>query len=457
MNLIGIGIISLIVYIATILFINTVFKRKMDECMFLAFCVLLIITLLATGEVIEPFKGAIEFAAKQEVIFAALAFSFMAYLMQTTGVINRLVNILNSILGKLRGGAAYVSTVASALFGMISGSGSGNAAAVGSITIPWMKQTGWNSDMATTIVAGNAGLGIAFPPSSSMFLLLGMPAIADELTSSQLYITLMSGALIILAYRLILMFFYVRKNNIQAIDPNQLMPLSKALATGWSSLLIFLGVIIPIVITSDSVSTVLKAVESFGADAMKSISLIVWIPILITIITIIEGWKYLPKTVMGWYELLIKSIPNFATAGVLLFFAFAASRLLINLGLEEEVTAIFEMLSIHSKLIVILGLSILSLMMVGPFTGTATTTAIGSVGYLALRSIGAAPAVACTVLLIMFSNEGCVPPNSAPVYIASGIAELDDPALTFSKLILHFALPTTLLAALMALGIIPLA
>lgn len=457
MNYIGIGIVSLIVYIATILVLNTQFKRKMDECMFWAFCVLLAITLVFTGQIVEPLSNAIEFAAKQEVIFAALAFSFMAYLMQTTGVINRLVTILNSILGRLRGGAAYVSTIASALFGMISGSGSGNAAAVGSITIPWMKQTGWDEDMSTTIVAGNAGLGIAFPPSSSMFLLLGMPAIAGELTSSQLYLTLLSGALIILAYRLLLMFYYVRKNNIQAIDSSQILPLSKSMALGWTSLLIFIGVLLPIIITSDRVSSYLTAAQSFGEAAMKSISLIVWIPVLIIIITIIEGWKYLPKTGKAWYDFLLKSIPGFATTGVLLFFAFAASRLLINLGLEEEVTGIFSVLSSYSKLIVVIGLSILSLMMVGPFTGTATTTAIGSVGYLALRSIGAAPAVACTVLLIMFSNEGCVPPNSAPVYIASGISGLNDPAKTFKKLILHFALPTVFLAALMALGIIPLA
>ena len=71
---------------------------------------------------------------------------------------------------------------------MVSGSGSGNASAVGSITIPWMKQSGWSTERATTIVAGNAGLGMIFPPSSSMLLLLGMEAIAAELESNTLYV-----------------------------------------------------------------------------------------------------------------------------------------------------------------------------------------------------------------------------------------------------------------------------
>ena len=148
-------------------------------------------------------------------------------------------------------------------------------------------------------------------------------------------------------------------------------------------------------------------------------------------------------------------MPSFAS-GVLLFFAFASSRLLINLGLEEEVTTIFSYLANYSKYIVIISLAILSLLMVGPFTGTATTTAIGSVGYIALRSINVPPTIACTTLLIMFSNEGCMPPNSAPVYIASSISSLEDPGSTFIKLILHFAFPTVFLAILMSLGIIPL-
>lgn len=61
----------------------------------------------------------------------------MASIMTQTGIITRLVNILNSILGRFRGGPAYVSACASAMFGMVSGASSANAATVGSITIPW--------------------------------------------------------------------------------------------------------------------------------------------------------------------------------------------------------------------------------------------------------------------------------------------------------------------------------
>lgn len=455
MNLIDIGTISLIIYVVVILIVNTIFKRKMAECMFWAYIVLLGITIFKVPEFSKSIKDSLSFALKQQVIYASMAFTYMAYIMNKTGVIERLVSILNSILGKLPGGSAYVSTIASALFGMISGSGSGNAAAVGSITIPWMKKTGWSTTMATTIVAGNAGLGIAFPPSSSMFLLLGMPAIAKEITSEELYITLMSAAVIILIYRLILVRYFVKKYDITAVE-NQNLSIGKSLKENWKSLLIFLGVLIPVIITSGPVKDFLEASDTFGKDALKSVSLILWIPILITFISIIEGRKFLPKTVKGWWELNKESYSQYAQAGVLLFFAFAASRLLINLGLEQEVNGIFSILASYSSLVVVLGIALLSTMMVGPFTGTATTTAIGSIAYLALRSINVEPSVACSVLLILFSNEGCIPPNSAPLYISCGISGLENPASTFKNLIFAYAIPAIIFAILMALGIIPL-
>lgn len=456
MNLIGIGVISLIVYIVSIIFINTVLKRKMAESMMWSFILLLIISQIFQGEGINYMKSGLEFSLKQEVIFAAMAFSYMSYVMTKTGIVSRLVDILNSLIGRLPGGSGYVSTIASALFGMISGSGSGNAAAVGSITIPWMTETGWSKEDATTIVAGNAGLGMVFPPSSSMFLLLGMPTIAPFLTSSELYITLMSAALIILAYRLVIVRYFVGKSNIKGLPKDSIPSIGVSMKNGWQSLLIFLGVLTPILLTSGPISKYLESVESFGAAGLKSISLILWVPILISIIAIIEGRKFLPNTVKGWIEFNQESVSKFGETGALLFFAFAASRVLINLGLETEITAIFEHIANLSPILVVISIAVLITMMVGPFTGTATTTAVGSVGFIALTSIGLAPAVACTVLLILFSNEGCIPPNSAPIYISCGISGIDNPSVIFKPLIFLYAAPTILIAMLIALKIIPL-
>ena len=453
---IGLGTISLIIYIATIIILNVIVKRKMAESMVWSVLLLLIIGLITGNDAKKLAVEGLNFAMKQETLFAALSFVFMAYLMGTTGVIERLVKILNSVLGKLPGGPAYVSTIASALFGMVSGSGSGNASAVGSITIPWMRETGWTKEDAAAIVAGNAGLGIAFPPSSSMFLLLGMPAISAELTSSGLYGPLFLAALYLLISRLILIFIYVKKKGIKAVPNELIMPVGKALKENGTSLSIFLGVIIPLLVTMGPISKYLTSHPSFGPKALKSISMLVWIPILMSTITIIEGWKKLPHSFGGWFEYIKKGIGKYSEVGVLLFAAFIASRILILLGLQKEITAIMNVLAGHSKFLVIGLIALLITMMVGPFSGTATTTAVGSITYIAFRSIGISPAVACSAFLILASNEGCMPPSSAPLYIAAGIADVDRPGSIFKTTVLHFAIPAIIIGILVALGILPI-
>ena len=229
----GFGIISLLAYIAIILVMNMRFKRKIAESMGVALVVLLIIS---GRNALTNLQSGITFALKQEVLFVAMAFVFMSYLMNQTGIIGRLINILNSFLGRLRGGPGYVTTVASALFGMVSGSPSGNVSAVGTITLPWMENTGWSKKNATTVVAGNAGLGVIFPPSNSMFLLLGMTAIAAEVTNGELYIALFSAGLWVLLYRLLLIPYFVHKDHIQPLKTEELPHFKAAIASGWRSL-----------------------------------------------------------------------------------------------------------------------------------------------------------------------------------------------------------------------------
>lgn len=457
MGTIGIGILSLAAYVVVILLANMVFKRKMAEAMLWAFVLLLAIGVLFAGKDLAALAGGgFSYAARQEVVYASMAFVFMAYLMEKTGIIGRLVNILNSLLGRLPGGSGYVSTIGSALFGMVSGSGSGNASAVGAITIPWMERTGWSKERATTIVAGNAGLGMVFPPSSSMLLLLGMESISAEVTDSSLYLSMMGVAVLVLAYRLAVVFIYARKDGMKPVPADDIMPLGMALRENGKSLLIFLGVLIPLLLTMGPLGDIIGNVLDAGADgASKSLSIVLWIPVLMSFFTVLEGWDKLPHTVGGWIDLMRGSVGRYAEVGCLLFFAFAGSRVLIQMGLESEMTALFSVIGAHSPALVIAAVAVLTTIMVGPFTGTATTTAIGPLSYAALRSIGLEPVAACVAFLNLISNEGCVPPNSAPIYIASGISGLQEPARIFKNLLLHYALPVILIAALIMSGILP--
>ena len=204
----GVGITTLFIYIALIIVLNVYLKRSMGESMLWTCLVMLIIGATWGGKnAVEMFNDAFAYSAKQEVIYAGLAFVFMAYVLDQTGVIGRLVNI----------GSGYVATIGSALFGMISGVASASAASIGSVTIPWMQESGWSPERSASIVAGNGGLGNIFPPSSVMLLVLGIDVVSAEVSSDGLYLALMSVGGVVLIVRLLIVFIFAKQEGLKAV------------------------------------------------------------------------------------------------------------------------------------------------------------------------------------------------------------------------------------------------
>ncbi|TDD53775.1 TRAP transporter large permease subunit [Nonomuraea terrae] len=444
----GVAVWALIAYIAIIVIWNGVLKRNIGEAMLIGFAG---VCLFGGTGFFELAWAGIADALAEEVVFAALAFVFMGYLLTRLGLIQQQVTVLNSIFGRLRGGAGYVSTSAAALLGGPAGSGSGIAASVGSVTIPWMTRSNWRPDLAASLVAGNAGLGISIPPSSSMFLLLGSAAVAPVLTADQLFVPALVGGLWTVAYRFLVVFLWVRRHKIAATDASDLVPLRVALREGWTSLLVYAGILVPVLMTLDFGVALM---ESRVGEAAGDVSIVVWIPVLTVLATFAVAWKRLPRTARGWSELLGDMAPRYAVIGATLFFAFAAAASLGELGLVDQLTAIMNGLDAPAFVIATL-VGLLLVVIAAPLTGTATIAAVGGVAFSALTAAGMAPAAAATAIMIFASTEGASPPGAAPIYIASGIAQVD-PARTFGRLILWFVIPTLVIGVLVATGVLPI-
>ncbi|MEV4474854.1 TRAP transporter large permease subunit [Nonomuraea sp. NPDC049504] len=444
----GIAIWALVAYIVIIVVWNGVLKRNIGEAMLIGFAG---VCLFGGARFFELAWAGIADAMAEEVVFAALAFVFMGYLLTRLGLIQEQVTVLNSVFGRLRGGAGYVSTSAAALLGGPSGSGSGISASVGSVTIPWMIRSNWRPDLAASLVAGNAGLGISIPPSSSMFLLLGSAAVAPVLTADQLFVPALVGGLWTVAHRFVVVFLWVRRHRIAATDAADIVPLRAALRAGWTSLLVYAGIAIPVLMTLEFGKALM---ESRVGEAAGDISIVVWIPVLTVLATFAVAWRRLPRTASAWNDLLGEMAPRYAVIGATLFFAFAAAASLGELGLVEQLTTVMQ--SVQAPAVVIATIvGLLLVVIAAPLTGTATIAAVGGVAFSALTAAGVSPAAAATAILIFASTEGASPPGAAPIYIASGIAQVD-PARTFGRLILWFVIPTLVIGVLVATGVLPI-
>ena len=74
------------------------------------------------------------------------------------------MNVAAAAAGRLRGGAAKVSVLSSALFGSISGSASANVASTGAITLPAMTRLGYPKRLAGAVEAVASSGGQIMPP-----------------------------------------------------------------------------------------------------------------------------------------------------------------------------------------------------------------------------------------------------------------------------------------------------
>lgn len=93
-------------------------------------------------------------------------FVFMGSVAFHAGMSGRLYDGAYTIFGRLRGGLALATVVATALFSAICGSTNATAAAMGRVAIPEMRKYGYNPSLATGCMAASGSLGIMIPPST---------------------------------------------------------------------------------------------------------------------------------------------------------------------------------------------------------------------------------------------------------------------------------------------------
>ena len=111
------------------------------------------------------------FSAMDSFSLLALPFFFLAGdIMNRVGLSERLIEFCDVLFGRLRGGLAQVSIVASVIFGGISGSAVADIAALGSIFIPAMKKEGYDEEFSAALAVAASIIAPIIPPSIIMVI-----------------------------------------------------------------------------------------------------------------------------------------------------------------------------------------------------------------------------------------------------------------------------------------------
>jgi len=105
--------------------------------------------------------------------FALLAIPFFilsGQLMGQGGIAQRLIDFANTLVGRFRGGLAFVNVVTCMFFGAISGSATAAISSVGGFMVPLMNKMGYHRDFNASVTITAATTGLLIPPSNVMIV-----------------------------------------------------------------------------------------------------------------------------------------------------------------------------------------------------------------------------------------------------------------------------------------------
>lgn len=99
------------------------------------------------------------------ILIAIPLFIFTANLMNNSDISDKIFGFANSIVGRFRGGAAYVNILNSLIFAGMTGSALADASGIGMLEIEQMKKEGYDAPFACALTATTSVIGPTFPPS----------------------------------------------------------------------------------------------------------------------------------------------------------------------------------------------------------------------------------------------------------------------------------------------------
>ena len=170
-------------------------------------------------------------AALTIAVAVVVPFLILAQLLLATGGAKFFSDFSLALAGRKRGGAGKIAILGSAFFGSVSGSAVSNVASTGAITIPMMKDGGYQKETAGAIEAAASTGGQLMPPimGAAAFLL------AENLQAN--YIDVMKAALIpsVLYYISLFLFADLEagRRQIDRVPEHMIPSLSTVLKRGW--------------------------------------------------------------------------------------------------------------------------------------------------------------------------------------------------------------------------------
>lgn len=413
------SVFSLIILMVFIIVCFIVIKRPIYEIMVLGY----IVTIIVTGRYDLFWKNLIK-PSTSSLFFAVVTFLLLAHILDKTGVIQKVTDIILSFVGRFSGGAGYVAIAVSTFMSALSGTGPGNVAATGVFTIPAMKRTGFPAELAANIETSASSLGPLIPPSGTIILAYGilenfLPE-TQKIPMSTFWIIVWGVGLWYILQRFITTWMYCRYYKVQPMSPEEIKPINESLKAGWAAALLPIIILAPFVIDATMETTLTNLVTEAGAKAFSK-TLLIFIPGVAVVYCLLLSKKSIKYT----FNLLKNSFLNIVPVAATVYFSYSIAYVFGDIGMDQtlaEIVTSFQLSKLTLILITILFFAIIAMILPG-----SGSLAIFGGSFLAIfAEAGVNPVLIAAILpALTGALSGMVPPVAVALYTAIGIAKSD--------------------------------
>ena len=338
-------------------------------------------------------------------LLAVPMFIFSGILMARGGISKRLFNVFSYFLGKFTAGIPCAVIVTCLFYGAISGSAPATVAAVGSMTIPFLCELGYDKKFATAIVAVAGGLGVIIPPSIP-FIMYGT---TTGESVSDLFMAGIIPGVIIAALLMIYSIVYCKKYGEDREKINKVT--DELRKNGLFKLLkeSFFALLSPIIILGCIYSGVASPTEAAVISVFYAVILSVFI--------------YKSIEIKDIFDVCVETIRTFAPILFILATSVAFSRVLTLMQVPQIVSE-WILTNFSNKIIILLVINLV-LLAVGMVMDTTPAILILTPILLPIvTAIGVNPIQFGVIMIVNLAIGFITPPIGINLFVASSLTDV---------------------------------
>ncbi len=352
--------------------------------------------ILVGGFPMVQLSGKIVHSIDNFPLMAIPLFILAGELMSRGGVMQRVIDIANAIVGRIRGGLGVATVVAAMGISGISGTAVSDAAALGGSLGPALTKA-YGRSYGASLVASASNLGPIIPPSAGMIL---YAYLAEDVSVGALFVSgVIPGVILGLATILLVLYQAHRRRFPISENPFNFRNLLRALGRGWAV------VLMPFIVIGGIVGGAFTATE--GAAIAVAYALVL-------------GFATRELKLSDIAPALLKSAITTAIVGALIGFASQVTYLFTAEMVGVAIAEWIQSLTTSPMMFVFLVMVLLVLVGI-PIEANASFIMLVPILAPIATSYGIDPIYFGLLFVFNITLGGITPPVGAQLFVASSI------------------------------------